>query len=333
MSMHLRFFKKFKLRLNVVVEELVMIKAALLSVIIPVYNVEPYLEQCLDSVVNQTYKNLEIICINDGSTDNSLKILEKYQKKDSRIKLINQKNKGLSEARNAGLDVAKGEYIAFVDSDDYLELNAYEEAMNVVLQDKTIDLVEFKINTFAENDGQININRARGISRYYENMFLTKQHAIVVWNKVFKAEIINKTNMRFIPNLIHEDNFFTNAYLLFKEKSFFINSLFYNYRIRTQSIIGEQIKSDYKKKMDLYYNYDALVDFARMHNIYEQKKDYIYSRYIGQISKFCNDEKRLMEAINHWDKKILDSDCSDKLKAKYLKKRKLIKNRMKRVLR
>ena len=87
-------------------------KAALLSVIIPVYNVEPYLEQCLDSVINQTYKNLEIICINDGSTDNSLKILEKYQKKDSRIKLINQKNKGLSEARNAGLDVAKGGYIA-----------------------------------------------------------------------------------------------------------------------------------------------------------------------------------------------------------------------------
>ena len=113
-----------------------MIKAALLSVIIPVYNVEPYLEQCLDSVINQTYKNLEIICINDGSTDNSLKILEKYQKKDNRIKLINQKNKGLSEARNAGLDVAKGEYIAFVDSDDYLELNAYEEAMNVVLQEK-----------------------------------------------------------------------------------------------------------------------------------------------------------------------------------------------------
>ena len=111
-------------------------KAALLSVIIPVYNVEPYLEQCLDSVINQTYKNLEIICINDGSSDNSLKILEKYQKKDSRIKLINQKNKGLSEARNAGLDVAKGEYIAFVDSDDYLELNAYKEAMKVMLQDK-----------------------------------------------------------------------------------------------------------------------------------------------------------------------------------------------------
>lgn len=106
----------------------------LLSVIIPVYNVAPYLRRCLDSVINQTYTNLEIICVNDGSTDDSLTILEEYAQKDSRIKIISKPNGGLVSARKAGTEVATGEYITQVDSDDYIELEMYQELMNLMVE-------------------------------------------------------------------------------------------------------------------------------------------------------------------------------------------------------
>jgi len=304
---------------------MVSVKAALLSVIIPVYNVEPYLEQCLDSVINQTYKNLEIICINDGSTDNSLKILEKYQKKDSRIKLINQKNKGLSGARNAGLDVAKGEYIAFVDSDDYLELNAYEEAMKVMFDDNKIELIEFLVNAFAEDNNVLNMDRAKNSTMYNHVNFRLKKHTVWGCNKVFKANIINESSLRFILDMTYaEDVFFTYAYNMLKKKSGFIGKLLYNYRIRKGSIMYEQEKTNYSKRIQLYYNYDALVDFAKKHNIYEQNRYFIYNRYIENILKFCNDKKRLLEAVMHWDHKILNSNCPYGVKEKYKAKRQLI---------
>lgn len=104
-----------------------------ISIIIPVYNVESYLSKCLDSVLCQTYKNIEIICINDGSTDNSLDILNEYALKDNRIKIINQKNSGVSSARNSGLEIAKGDFIRFLDSDDYLPSNACSELINAAL--------------------------------------------------------------------------------------------------------------------------------------------------------------------------------------------------------
>ena len=112
------------------------------SVIIPVYNVEQYLRECLDSVVNQTLKEIEIICVDDGSTDNSLEILKEYAKKDKRITVIVQKNLHAGVARNAGLTVAKGEYIHFLDSDDWLDKNTYEDLYNLI-KSKNVSLVLF----------------------------------------------------------------------------------------------------------------------------------------------------------------------------------------------
>lgn len=99
-----------------------MSKETKFSVILPIFNTEKYLKACLDSIINQTYKNLEIICVDDGSTDGSLKILEEYSSKDSRIKIINQQNQGVSAARNVGIDNATGDYVSFVDPDDWVEL-------------------------------------------------------------------------------------------------------------------------------------------------------------------------------------------------------------------
>ena len=102
------------------------------SIIVPVYNVEKYLSKCLESLINQTLKDIEIICVNDGSTDNSLSILKEYANKDSRIKIIDKQNEGVSVARNTGIEVATGEYLIFVDSDDYLVENACEKALNTI---------------------------------------------------------------------------------------------------------------------------------------------------------------------------------------------------------
>ena len=115
-----------------------------ISVIIPVYNVEKYLKECLDSVINQTLKDIEIICVNDGSTDNSLNILENYAKKDNRIIVISQKNKGLSGARNTGLKYCSGEYVSFIDSDDYVSKDLFELTYNNAISNNS-DLVIFKI--------------------------------------------------------------------------------------------------------------------------------------------------------------------------------------------
>ncbi len=122
-----------------------------LSVIVPVYNVEPYLSEALDSVINQTYKDMEIICVNDGSTDNSPSILNEYAKKDSRIKIINQENQGLSEARNVGLRASVGDYIYFFDSDDILAPYALEKSITL-LEEYDADASEFAIKEFNYNE-------------------------------------------------------------------------------------------------------------------------------------------------------------------------------------
>jgi len=126
----------------------------LISIIIPVYNTEKYLSKCLDSIINQTYKNLEIIIINDGSTDNSFTICGKYAMRDDRINLINKENKGVSSARNQGIDEAKGLYISFVDSDDWIELNTYEVLMNCVLN-HNLDAVIFEYFINFENGKEL----------------------------------------------------------------------------------------------------------------------------------------------------------------------------------
>ncbi len=101
------------------------------SIIVPVYNVENYLDRCLDSLINQSFDDIEIICINDGSTDNSLSILKDYEKKDARVKIINKDNSGVSDCRNNGINVANGEYIVFVDSDDWIDVNMIETMYNM----------------------------------------------------------------------------------------------------------------------------------------------------------------------------------------------------------
>lgn len=120
-----------------------------ISVIIPVYGVEKYIRQCLESVIKQTYKNLEIIVVNDGTKDNSMKIVEEYLV-DERIKVINKENGGISSARNRGIEEATGEYVSFVDSDDWLEIDLYERIVQI-LEGNKVDIIVFNYNRYSEN--------------------------------------------------------------------------------------------------------------------------------------------------------------------------------------
>lgn len=180
----------------------------LISVIIPVYNVEKYLVECVESVLNQTYKNLEIILVDDGSPDRCPEMCDEYARKDSRVKVIHKKNGGLSDARNAGIDVATGEYISFVDSDDYVS-----EDMIGVLYERAVqtqaDLTFCSIEKVDENGKRISLENV-GTSVYdrnefWENKYYQQQSAsTVAWNKLYKKHIFYK--LRYAVGRIHEDD-------------------------------------------------------------------------------------------------------------------------------
>jgi glycosyltransferase involved in cell wall biosynthesis len=220
------------------------------SVIVPVYNTEKYLPDCLDSIINQTFKDIEIICINDGSTDNSVEILEKYTKKDSRIKVITQKNQGLSGARNTGTKNAQGEYLQFVDSDDLLELNAIEVLYKRAKKDN-LDMVMFNIKPRLVD--KKHKERYENYIKYYKRNktypeVLTGQEMFYEMRKnsdylpsaviyMTKADLIKKNNITFYEGIIHEDNLFTIQLILQAKKVSHINKELYIRNVREGSIM------------------------------------------------------------------------------------------------
>lgn len=165
------------------------------SVIIPVYNVEKYLRECLDSVVNQTLEDIEIICIDDGSTDNSLNILKEYADKDSRFTILIQHNKGAGSARNKGMEIAKGEYIGFVDSDDWIDLDYYEKLYEKAVKENA-DIVRTTFNIIytdkAEEGGQNKLIK----KRIKKNQLLSSNdHFGIIWNAIYKTEFLHDNNI------------------------------------------------------------------------------------------------------------------------------------------
>ena len=178
-----------------------------ISVIIPVFNTEKYLERCLDSVVNQTYSNLEIILVNDGSTDNSLSILRKYEKADRRIIIIDQTNAGLSKARNVALDIMTGDYLSFVDSDDYIDTNTFENVMGMIASStEDVDMIAFPTDSVYE-DGTIEpyhfLPTGSFIEKYDLKLLKKIRLEVEIWSKVFKSSIFQ--SVRFPEGRIYED--------------------------------------------------------------------------------------------------------------------------------
>lgn len=185
-----------------------------ISVIVPVYNVEKYLSQCLDSIIHQTYKNLEIILVDDGSTDSSGLICDNYSQKDKRIKIIHKCQGGLSDARNAGLKIATGEYISFIDSDDFIDKNMYSILINNT-QKYNSDIVWFNYYNYYSkkhfiNSSIIKNNDLYDLSssdkiKFAKNLFYQYKMDAHVWAKLYKRSIFN--NIKFPYGKLFEDIF------------------------------------------------------------------------------------------------------------------------------
>lgn len=241
-----------------------------ISITIPVYNSEPYLEKCLDSIMGQTYKKLEIICVDDDSTDNSLVILKKYTAIDDRIKVIHKKNEGVSIARNTGLENANGDYVLFVDSDDWIESTTCEIALKNLVEQNT-DLViwtyiwerkgESKEKeifdtdlVFTEEEVQKKLHR-RMIGVIDEELAYPENADALctVWGKLYKRSIISQYNIKFydIREIgTYEDGLFNLVYLQYVKKAVFLNKYLYHYRRTNDISITESYDENLVQKWD-----------------------------------------------------------------------------------
>lgn len=244
----------------------------MISVIIPVYNTEEYLPQCLDSLIAQTYRNLEIICVNDGSTDESLNVLSRYAEKDARVTVLSQKNSGVSAARNAGIRAAKGDYISFIDSDDELETDMYEILLNLMKAHEA-DIAHCSYRKIHANGtvkeiggtGELLIQSSDEVGI----CFLTGQRFTgSLWNKLFRREILD--GVWFDESLkINEDLLFCAMAFQQAEKIVFLDAAKYHYfeRInsacaRTQAIRKKRDAADAMKKILAIYKSTPVEAYA-----------------------------------------------------------------------
>lgn len=222
-------------------------KQPLISVIIPVYGVEKYITQCLESVINQTYKNLEIIVINDGTKDRSVDIAKEYAAKDSRIKVYDFKNGGLSVARNRGLEIATGDYISYIDGDDWLDTKMYETLLEAAMKNdadmvkcgiiETNGVTEDKI-TFSDIK-IINNEQNKAFENYFNGILWT-----LAWNGLYKNELAKK--VKFPDNVVHEDNYSSGIFLYLAKKIVVIPFCGNYYRVNDAGIS----KGGMKKPLD-----------------------------------------------------------------------------------
>ena len=250
-------------------------KEELISIIIPVYNVEKYIRFCLDSVINQTYKNLEIIIVDDGSKDSSGQIADEYAVKDSRIKVIHKENGGLSDARNVGLDAITGKYVAFLDSDDVITLDFYEYLYNLIKQND-YDIAEcefFRIPSeqiadvqkiLDEKNKEIDILVKEETSKdalcdFYGRYLNPYVNKVVVWNKLYKSEIYS--DIRYPVGRFHEDEFTTFKILNKINKMITSTRKMHGYMQTSNSIMRRDIKQ--KQIEDNLEAYESAIDFFK----------------------------------------------------------------------
>jgi len=259
------------------------------SIIVPVYNVEKWLPECMDSLINQTLEDIEIICIDDGSPDNCGKILDEYAEKDKekfkreRIKVIHQENQGVSVARNAGLDIASGEYITFVDPDDYVHPKTYETAYKWAKKDD-VDLLKFSCRHFKDGKDNFDVNDIDLSDGKIQNVdkYLFNNISVCSWNHLFKYDLIKgkDNNVRFVPNMkISEDGTFN--YMVFaKAKNIkCIPGRFYNKRGRSGSAdSGNTFDYKWNESKSIFKN---VCDYWRMKKCLKGREHIVLTSLLG----------------------------------------------------
>lgn len=249
----------------------------LVSIIVPIYNVETYLSKCIDSLINQTYENLEIILVNDGSTDRSGDIASNYAKKDARIRYVEQENQGLGGARNTGISQAQGQYILFVDSDDYIKEKMVESMVNT-MEINALDILVCEFERVNENNETLEKSHLPFLSdkiydpRINKEILLTDPAA---WNKMFKKELFDKTDIRFPSRVWYEDLRTTPKLIANAKRVGFIHEPFYLYLQRQGSIMNSATLSRQEESLqamdDLLYYFKA----HHLDKIYEKELEFL----------------------------------------------------------
>ena len=220
----------------------------MVSVIVPIYQVEAYLPRCLDSILAQTFKDFELILVNDGTKDDCPRIMEAYAAQDTRIRLIHKENGGLSSARNAGLDIAKGKYIAFVDSDDYIESTLLEDTV-AAAESTGVEQVLFnycKVDESGVHEPYLHFEdevidvKALGLAKYFYRYWMPYKHGQEAWSKLYRREIIEQYGLRYAPNveIFAEDTLFSAMYLLHTRKIAALKKAYVYYVQRGDSLMA-----------------------------------------------------------------------------------------------
>ena len=303
----------------------------IITIVVPVYNVQKYIGQCLESLTNQTMKEIEIIVVDDGSPDDSYKIYEKYAKNDDRIRIIKKKNAGVSEARNTGIENASGKFVMFVDSDDWIELNACEIVYNEYIKSKA-DLI--LTDAYTVTSGKKKQNRV--FDKAFTSLdkdFITKYEMACIgygynprpaikwnisglgspWNKLYNLEIIKKHHLRFDPYVkgIYDDNLFTLHYLAHINSISYIPVPIYDYRIVSQSLtqsykantleISGRIFERIREYIDQYGSWDTF-----KYPFY----NYVMRRFSAELGVyyFSSNSNKTRKKIFAELKKMMDTD-------------------------
>lgn len=261
---------------------------AKISVVVPVYNVEKYLKECIDSIINQTLEDIEIICVNDGSTDSSLEILNDYAKKDSRIIVINKSNSGYGHTMNMGLNAASGEYIGIIESDDFADKNMFEDLYKLA-KEYDADIVKgdwynyWSKNKFARKNNRISSAKTLKLTNSKQDKSLLRINPSV-WSAIYKKEFLNKYNIRFLetPGASYQDLAFSFKVFALAEKVILTDKAYLYYR-------QDNMNSSVKSKTKVYCVCDEYEEIDRFLEEYpdlkfEFKVQEEINRYNGYVS-------------------------------------------------
>lgn len=249
-----------------------------ISVIIPLCNVGKYLARCLDSVINQTFKDIEIICVDDGSIDNSVTIAEQYAEKDPRISLIYQENKGPSAARNVGLKIARGKYISFVDGDDWIDLNFLEKLYNAA-ENSNADAACAEVqrpHASGRSPYKLKFKSEQILSTVQEKYrVLDIPMRCYIWNKIYRRDELERQNLKFIEGMLFEDIPFTTHFLLNCGKVVTVPGVRYYYWVNPKSICRD-LKD--KTQIDMLKARADFIKISRENHIVCDEKVYVKSK-------------------------------------------------------
>lgn len=302
------------------------------SIIVPVYNVERYLQECLESIVSQTLQDIEIICVNDGSTDKSLSILNEYASKDKRIIVVNKANSGYGNTMNMGLNTASGEYVGIIESDDFADKNMFQDLYNLAKEfDADISKGDWynywSKNNFARKNNRISSAKAFKVTNSKEDKSLLRINPSV-WSAIYKREFLNKNNIRFLetPGASYQDLGFTFKVFALADRVVLTDKAYLYYR-------QDNMNSSVKSKTKVYCvcdEYDEIDRFLKQHSELSidfkiQEEILRYTAYLSSILRLEDElRKEFVEVFSNHFKQVYEEGLLDKTFFKKVNKREFL---------